>query len=105
MLSINPLTVQKKQFIIVPTRGNNTLDLLFSNNCELVHLYEATKTVMPDHYFIKVITPSIPALQRNRKDSEHILGNLLSMFNSYSKDIDWDIVKSETGDIDWVTLQ
>ncbi|XP_076045873.1 uncharacterized protein LOC143028125 [Oratosquilla oratoria] len=37
-----------KQFIEDPTRGNNILDLSFSNIYDLVHSYEVTKTTIKD---------------------------------------------------------
>lgn len=52
-------TLYLKQFIEEPTRGLNILDLLISNNFNLVHSYENIKTQMSDHNLINVRTTSL----------------------------------------------
>lgn len=42
------------QMILKPTRGNNILDLLFTNNKELIHHYEVSPTIYSDHNIISI---------------------------------------------------
>ena len=62
----------------VPTRGKNILDLLFSNNWDLIHSQEVAKPVMSDHNLIKVNTNwSLP--KRQYKDPNQIQCNSLTV--------------------------
>jgi hypothetical protein len=43
-----------EQFVTVPTRLNNILDLFFANNTELVRELSVEDTVLSDHRLINV---------------------------------------------------
>lgn len=53
------------QYIRVPTRGKNILDLFFTNNEELVHEYTVDPTTMSDHNII-LMTTNIKSLERKK---------------------------------------
>ena len=80
------------------TRGENTLDLLFTNNEGLVHHMEVTPTIFSDHHLIEITSrldmPLSKKLQINNKDG-------FSVFNFNKSDIDWDAINLALVKTDW----
>ena len=74
------------QYILEPTRGNNILDLAFSNNEQLIHHYLSTPTVL-SHHNILDITPTYSPKQITINQFDENKAPL-SKFN-YSN-ADWD---------------
>ena len=46
-----------------PTRGNNSLDLVFTSNHNLVHHVEVSQTAISDHKLVEVVTKFIRKVQ------------------------------------------
>ena len=94
------------QEIMVPTHSKgNTLDLIFTNNTELLHSYESNVTLFSDHHLIEV--------KLNYKDSNFInkmestpsdrynysLG--FEQLNFFSENIPWEKICKELQEINW----
>ena len=79
------------QYIKIPTRGENILDLFLANNDELVQDYSVTKSIISDHDIIIIntnintSTTSTP----NHKDFSQTFNKL----NLLSKKTKWEIIK------------
>ena len=86
------------QFVYKRTRKNNTLDLIFTNNEDLVHYMEVTPTIFSDHNIIEVTSrlniTRKELVARNCEDG-------FSVFNFNKSDIDWDALNHCLTDIDW----
>lgn len=88
------------QVVTDPTRGDNILDLVFTNNTKIFHSYEVLSTVMSDHNLLVVRTAGYPsgrktANQMNRSETT------LQTFNYYDKGIDWENTRKQFLKIDW----
>ncbi|KAK4325499.1 hypothetical protein Pmani_003953 [Petrolisthes manimaculis] len=89
-----------------PTRERNILDLIFSNNPNLLHSYEISDTIMSDHKLIKVkasiSTTTTPISHVQNSTAEGTLSDL----NFYSTEIEWEQLRTKLGEIDWInTMQ
>lgn len=92
-----------KQVICSPTRGNNILDLVFTNNEELISSVQIEDTPMSDHRLLLMDTTleTLPVPHTTRQDK----GNTsFSSLNFFSKDIDWQTVKNKLTEINWLRL-
>ncbi|KAK4325507.1 hypothetical protein Pmani_003957 [Petrolisthes manimaculis] len=94
------------QFVTDPTRERNILDLIFSNNPNLLHSYEISDTIMSDHKLIKVkasiSTTTTPISHVQNSTAEGTLSDL----NFYSTEIEWEQLRTKLGEIDWInTMQ
>ena len=47
-------TIFLNQYILEPTRGNNTLDLALSSNEQVIHHYLSTPTVLSNHTILDI---------------------------------------------------
>jgi len=89
------------QFIREPTRNDNILDLVFSNNEQMLHSYYIYDTSLSDHKFIKIVTNySLNKETQSINISDSKCGQLTNL-NFKNSDINWNIVSSELEDIDW----
>ncbi|KAK4325511.1 hypothetical protein Pmani_003961 [Petrolisthes manimaculis] len=94
------------QLVTDPTRERNILDLIFSNNPNLLHSYEISDTIMSDHKLIKVkasiSTTTTPISHVQNSTAEGTLSDL----NFYSTEIEWEQLRTKLGEIDWInTMQ
>jgi len=80
-----------EQCIKAPTRGSNILDLLLTNNDELIHSYTVTDTALSDHKLISATTNIIisPTTTPNISNQNVTFKDL----NFFSKDTQWDEIK------------
>jgi hypothetical protein len=91
------------QMIDTPTRGSNILDLIFTNNDELIHEITVNKTILSDHNLID-ITSNI----RRRKTISHRIPNQINTtatdfgdLNFFSTATDWTNIARELEAVDW----
>ena len=94
------------QVVDAPThRKGNTLDLLFTNNCNYIHSYESHETVLSDHNVLefKVHYTTSPTTS---KPTETVQNDEVSFYdlNFFSDEIDWHSIKASLSDIDWSQL-
>ena len=89
------------QQIDKPTRGNNILDLVFTNNDSLIHSVNISNTTFSDHRMIEIQTNLA-----NDKKSPVATPNTgtFSNFNFHSKNIKWEEVNQELQEIHWEEL-
>ena len=92
------------QLISEPTRGNNTLDLVFTNEVELFNNCEISRSALSDHFIIEMST----ALKtNNRNDNENDSNKKeegLRKLNFFSDKIMWEEIIKELGKLDWQEL-
>ena len=91
------------QNILEPTHeAGNTLDLIFSNNSDLIHSYKITPTkpVSP-HFLVNCTTPlssNITSSTCGEKDVDSIFDTL----NLFSEDTNWKNIEDSLDKVDWV---
>ena len=92
-------------------RAGNLLDLVFTNNAQLVHSYTATPTVQSDHSFMQInanYAISGRADEEDDSDDEDIDSagadsneTILRNLNFHSSEIDWSAISSAINSVDW----
>lgn len=89
------------QFVHAPTRGDNILDIVMSNNDDLIHNITIYKTNMSDHNIITLTTKLTTDVVRtmNSMNTEHLNVNF-NQLNFFSDAICWDELKGELGEVD-----
>ncbi|KAK3857583.1 hypothetical protein Pcinc_036174 [Petrolisthes cinctipes] len=90
------------QFVTKPTRGDNILDLIFSNNCGLMHNYDLFETPISDHRICEA-TVTVNALLNKPPLHKSEESEGLARLNFHHKDINWAEIKNKLK-IDWETL-
>ena len=90
------------QIIEEPTRGENTLDLFFTNEVNLINEIEINKSSMSDHSRIELSTNYIlNEEQKSRKEMEDPNTKLRSFNFRADKKIDWIAIKENIRRIHW----
>ena len=94
------------QEITTPTHyQGNTLDLIFTNNAELLHSYESNKTLFSHHYIVegKICYKNPNYVEEKEKNSWKRKSCLVDFykFNFFSDKIKWDMVNKEFRRINW----
>ena len=91
------------QQILLPTRGNNVLDLLFTNNDQLVCHFSSEETSLSDHNIVDVVLSfnpaikSVPSANSANKNEFHSLDFRHADFDKLSDRlwaINWDQLRS-----------
>ena len=116
-LMIKDLLMFKNEFYLTqeiakPTHNKgNVLDLLFTNNSELLHSYESNATLFSDHYLVEgKINYCIPEYVEGREiNKQHSKGNedveiLTANFNQlnfFSEKINWKMLNKELQSFNW----
>lgn len=95
------------QIISSPTRKSNILDIVMTNNDELVHEYCVDETNLSDHNIITLTT-------NIRSDPHQAICNLtqrlpptiinLSNLNFFSETVHWENLRSQINSVDWPEL-
>ena len=89
-----------EQLVQEPTRGNNILDLIFSEK-ELIDSINVTKTCLSDHSMLLCHT-LIPICSLSNVDRKN---PPLSVFESLNfRNCNWDLLRSSISDMDWITM-
>ena len=88
------------QLVNEPTRGNNILDLVITNNTKMIHSVQCSPTTISDHNIIFVkfqkLEKNIYKKTRLEKDQP-----LLKTLNFFNPSIDWEMVNSVFENTDW----
>ena len=107
---IKDLVVFKNEFylaqeIMKPTHNKgNILDLLFTNNCELLHSYECNESLFSDHYLIdgKINYKSTVCVKEKNTDIPNEISTTnFDQLNFFSEKIDWKKMNEELQRFDW----
>ena len=90
------------QKIYEPTRGNNILDLFFTNNSDAINTISAEKTIFSDHNLLRINTnykkSTLPEETRSTKK------NAFSTQNFFSSEVNWECINVELRDTDWESI-
>ena len=90
------------QKIYEPTRGNNILDLFFTNNSDAINSISAEKTIFSDHNLLRINTnykkSTLPEVIRSTKK------NAFSTQNFFSNEVNWECINAELRDTDWESI-
>ena len=90
------------QTITEPTRGNNTLDYIFTNELDLFSSYDVSHSALSDHYFIEIGTSfKTEEITKNQKNKEK---DGLRKLNFFSNKVNWDEINKELNNINWHEL-
>lgn len=94
-------TLMLSQYITKPTRGINTLDLVFTNNHELFLHYSVTPTIISDHNIIEISFnhPDTPTSQCNTQNQTQAPLSKLD----FSK-ADWDHLNKLFQETNWTEM-
>ena len=85
------------QCINQPTRGNNILDLVFTNNLQLINQVQINDTIHSDHKIIQC--DSTRLTKTEKKASNHY--EKFDTLNFHSQKIEWDRINEEIDNINW----
>ena len=88
------------QCISKPTRGHNILDLVFTNNQQMINEVKITDTIHSDHRLIQCISTRLIKTQEKVCNQYEKFDNL----NFNSPKTEWTKIESELESIDWDTL-
>ena len=91
------------QTVDEPTRGTNTLDLIFTNELDIFSNREVSHSALSDHYFIELTTT---IKTENVSENENIKKSKggLRQLNFFSNKVKWDEIKREILNINWGDL-
>ena len=89
-----------EQLVQEPTRGNNILDLIFSEK-ELIDSINVTKTCLSDHSMLlcHTLIPICSLINLDRKNLPSSVFESLNFRNG-----NWDLLRSSISDIDWISM-
>ncbi|XP_068215775.1 uncharacterized protein [Palaemon carinicauda] len=89
------------QMVSIPTRGNNILDLFFTNNRDAINYVSAERTIFSDHNLLKIHTTY------NKSHSPEMATptekNPFSKINFFSSQVNWDLLNAQLQCTDWVS--
>merc|ERR1711989_159248 len=91
------------QMIEEPTRKENTLDLIFTNNPEIITQLDISKTIMSDHNIIEVTTSlkDCNEFTPNNDEATEIDETDLRHLNFHHENIRWDEIKEIIKELPW----
>ena len=81
-------------------QDGNILDLIFTNNKDLLHSFSCDETIYSDHYHVHCksnYTTEHPIKQEFSLPREDSFENL----NFFNEDVNWDMIMQELSDCDW----
>ena len=91
------------QTINEPTRGINTLDLIFTNEIDLFTSQEISHSALSDHYFIEMTTSfKVDRITENESNINEKEG--LRKLNFFSNKVKWKEMIKELNNINWKDL-
>ena len=101
---INPLSQLCEEFyleqkILHPTREKNILDLVFTNNEEIIHHYDITKTIMSDHNLIELTLNYNCTTQDKEENYPSKPSTVFDKLNLYKAD--WKSLTTLLNDVNW----
>ena len=91
------------QVINLPTnKSGNTLDLVFTNNSQLVNECSSVPTQFSDHYLVDISTHFKSHFARVQCQKKQF-SNVLDSLNFFSTDVDWIAINEELSKVPWDT--
>ena len=110
-IMIEDLVTFKNEFylsqeIMIPThKKGNILDILLTNNAEMLHSYECNETIFSDHYIVGAKINYKNADQKNGEEEIKIKTEKSSTnfdrLNFFSEKIDWKKIKEDLEKLNW----
>ena len=91
-----------EQLVQTGTRQQNILDLVFTNNADLVNEIAIHDTVISDHRLMTIATNI--SLVPDPSAAEIQSGNRLLSLNFRHKSIDWDLISAKHDEVPWDAL-
>ena len=88
------------QMIEEPTREENTLDLMFTNEVNLVTMIEVTKSNYSDHNVIEMST-NYSITEKEKYNTEQSEDTEFRSLNFCAKSVNWKNITEMIEDIDW----
>ena len=82
-------------------KDKNTLDLIFTNQIDMIMKVEVTKTVLSDHDQIEITTNIESPKQRIIQKNEEITKTGLRQLNFHHQDISWTQIRNTIEEIKW----
>ena len=92
-----------QQIVTDPTRENNILDLIFTNDEDLVNVKNITKTAISDHRLISSEIDIDNTPVNNATYNDLVTCSKLEKFNFWSDKSDWQATNKILADVDWKT--
>ena len=89
------------QEISEPTRGKNILDLLMTNNSEMIMRVNIIPIALTDHKLIRADLKLDPIKHKMNDTSQE---GIFSGLNLYSNNINWDEINQEIQKVDWENI-
>ena len=91
------------QILDKPTRGNNTLDLIFTNELDIFSCNEISYSALSDHYFIDMTTTFKTEMIKEASNINKG-NNGLRKLNFFSNKVKWKEINMELNQINWIML-
>ena len=89
------------QIIEEPTRNQNVLDLVFTNETSLATMIEVNKSKLSDHNSIEISTNYTLEEQTNANEVQENQNNILRSLNFHAKSIDWKEINKSIKEVSW----
>ena len=93
-----------QQFDTPTHRGGNTIDLLFTNNSDIIHNTESIPSTVTDHFqmtFSAVYTTPQSHTEEMDDPRDNENSHSFSSLNFFNDSIDWNSLATELSDYDW----
>ena len=87
----------------VTHKAGNTLDLLFTNNKQLINDIQCFESNFSDHYLVEISTHFKSHFTRAKKSIRKSY-NLFDSLNFFNDEVNWDQIKQELQQQDWDTV-
>ena len=91
-----------EQLVVKPTRVNNTLDLIFTNDEDFINEISITKSGISDH---NLITASLNKEYKQGEDTTNLIQeescSKLEKYAFWSKKCDWNSVTEQLSHVEW----
>ena len=78
----------------------NTLDLLFTNNQQLINEINCLPSKFSDHFVVE-ISSHFKSHFAKGQESKRQYTNTFDSLNFFSDDINWDLIKSDLQNVEW----
>ena len=85
------------QIVDTPTRGQSVLDLVLTNDCDLVQNCKAEDTGISDHRILKMNL----FLPQATSDSTFVGGGPFKELNFFASSIDWRLLSEAIAGVEW----
>ena len=89
------------QMVNKPThKAGNILDLIFTNNQQLINEIHCLPTQFSDHYVVEIASHFKSHFARQHQ-SQRQFTNVFDSLNFFSEDIDWDQINGDLKNVEW----